>query len=1188
MANNCNDYFEQLRQKEEENKALRDELKRLVRKTGATTGEEQARRTVAWRGAGGRLFELGDDEVRAMMKQAAERMSDPELGDLVLRSIDQQARPVGADGRFENYRRLLAQLGDMAQADDWGSVMETLFQTWEQMLPDDFAFITRVFDQEQAAALARTLRSQFDGSEQEAGAAILRAIQENAVGFTGLAERKVRMRFMADLSMHNYVDAINTAADALDAVPGQPLPAELRRQLFGSYKVLMLAQRQDKYANRQLGQALRSQQFELEDVQRLQMGSAEAAEALKMKAADVQGDSHFARVMEAIDQGPDGVDTLRELAKTVTLDSIDPTRSIEDGWQNPLLRYSIALAKDSQLTSVRPQLISNTLGNLGMNIYGRLRTWMENIGYLHHNGASWGRALSEGTETAWNAHRVSMDMTRAAARDLMSDAFHSGKNLYGGNEDFPNHNRTYNEELLQKVQDTFNQPILARGPDGEALAQPQLLARMVGKLQAGPRLLLFEKTGRQHHWLLTPAFRGMAAVDNTFGHHAYVFGTRNNLELRARAGDATPEELLRDKSQADRLPTVDEEGNVQQNLEPLGPDDFYDLSNPKDRQEWIDRELGDSFQKLQPTEQEVKAYRRQHGLNGSDLSDDEIKKILALRNAGDTYTGPSISNRSAQVGWDYNQWTRMQHEQTGALGQIDAAVMQARRHWAVDALVPYWRAPFNAFLFDTTLGFPPMARTLELWGKARRIEGGWQALPAEEVAKVQAGWATSGMILGLFAGLDAAGLIVGNGPMDPQQRREWQLRLKGKPANSIAGIPLSGLPVLNTLFLWKDLKDAAAAGALSQFDRITFEAIPQVLTSQLVRQTGFAQLKQLLDVLNDPQRNASNFAAFMGSGLAIPFVGLERTAQFTTGSGPRDFYQPGRSGSQEWRLPPDDPFEKLRESLNNLLYKVTPGAWSTMSWMAGLVPGADPGDRRITEDWLGTSIRFPYGTPIDVLDQQPGFPQAWPPGDDKLYGELDAQDRLVPPTPLLVRELDGVKMPPELLKEYNRLYSTTKGELPLSARMQMGNRSVTVSFPLQFDVNVIAGGKGVHLKTGETAKVELGPFLDKHVRGRTVQGALRSLINDPLYQAMQDSPELSNDPRVRDMPPAERRKRAASVMIQGIKDYYALLAQDRLWASSSPAAREWQDKRRGVAELIRKDSLDGIKALPQAINGRSQ
>jgi hypothetical protein len=1198
MANSCDDIFQQLQELERRDKELRDQLSanqlRLAQlKSQPDAPTPQIRAT--FRTADGKLLELTDTEVDRFIPELLSQMDTPEIEGLVARSLGEMSTPMGINGRFENYRRLIAQFGRLENVEDLGKITEALWSTWKKVYPNDYGFVTKSFGQEQATALANQLAGEFGGSSAAARAAIDKALNSDAAGFLELPERKVQIRFSAEAARYNLAEELRIGADALEAIPGRELPPTLKSALWEAFKVTMALERQDRFANRQVALALKSQQFGLDSIQRMRLDTTEAAAELTMRPADVQSGSFMARIMEAVYNRDSGA--LRELAKIAQADGIDPKNILADGWQNPHLRYSIALSKDSQLTSLRPQLISNTGGGLMMNIYGPVRTWFENVGYLAHHGSSWNRALLEGLQTAWRSHRVAMDMTRASAKELMSDAFYSGKILYGGNDDYPNYGKTYNDELLAQVQATFNQPLIPRGPDGGMLSQPQILARMIGKLQAGPRLLLFEKTGSQHHWLLTPGFRGMAAADNVSGHHAYVFGTRNDLELRARIGDAEPRELLKDKSQADRLPTVDEEGNTQLSANPLRPDEFFDLSNPAERQAWIDRELADSFYSKAPTEQEVIDYRRANGIKGFDMTDDEIKVIISNQRAGDTYAAPNLSNRSAIKGQQYSDFVRMQHEQEGVLGHIDQAMVSLRRHWAIDAAVPYWRAPFNAFLFDTTLGFPPLMRTIELWSRARNTPGGWKSLPAQDVARVQAGWATSGVMLGLFAGLDAAGLVIGNGPADANEKKEWLATLKGKKPNSIGGVQLSGLPVFNTLFLWKDLKDAAAAGAFSNFDANTFYSVVQVLTSQVVRQTGFAQLRQIFEVLTSGgEKRWGDFVGFMGTGLAQPFVGLERSMQLVTGSGANNFYQPRRGpGDKEWMLPPDDPFEQLRSQLNDMAYKLEPGAWASVAWLANMGAGSvgmkpPIGDRRITEDMLGNPIRFPYGTPLSFLEQHPAMPGVHPEGDKKLYAELDAQNLLVPPRPLRERQLDGVAMSPPLQKEYHNYFTRTTGPgmLPLTGRLGLADRSLSIGFPIYYDVRANIGGQGVSFKDGETVRLDLGPFLDKHVKGKTVLQAMRSLLNDPIYKNMQDDPALTNDPKVRDMPPSERRRKAASVMIRGIYEYYELLANDRLRGSSTPAAIEWREKHAAIGEQERKDSLKGLPGFARAINGAAQ
>ena len=1195
MANNCDDLYRKIQELEgqlKERDAEIDGHKRRLAAVGDLGGDRAGSKEFTFRTEGDQLGKIDDAEVERMMHHTLARMEDPDTKALVDRSLGEAARPHGIDGFFENYKRLLA----TANPEDFGKITEAMWKTWERFQPGDFRFITEAFNQERVDALAKNLRKEFGGSSKKAGEAIMAAMKRDSIGFMNLPERKVRIRLTAELARYNLNEHLLDVAEALEAIPGMELPAEFKQKTFSLYKWALLGERHDRFANRKLGQALQSQQLDLGDPTLLNPDMTEAAALNRVTPDDVGAGSIFAKIRDAIERRDPAA--LRELSKIDKLDRIDPNNTLERGWENPHVRYAIALAKDSQLFSIRPQLVSNLGGNSMMNLYGPLKTYLENVGYLAHNGTSWNRALVEGYQTSWNASRVAADMTRGAMKDLVADAFHSGKVLYGGNADFPAHGKTFNDELLAKVQAVFNQPLLPVDVEGDPLLQPQILARGIGKLMAGPRLLLFEKSGSKHHWMLTPGFRGMAGIDNPFGFHAYVYKLRNDLELRARVGSEKggiePLQLLRDKEQADRLPQLDEKGDmVQIQLgEPLTEDDFFDLENPVDRQEWIDREVSEAFYTQAPTEQEIKAYRREHRLK-SDVTDDEISDLLSERTASATYQAPRPwASPSATAAQQYSDWTRMQHEQVGALKHMDTSMVFARKHWAVDASVPYWRAPFNSFLFDTSLGFPPLARTGELLYKAKfgsHKEGGWASLPAAEVARVQAGWATSGLMLGLFAGLDAAGLIVGNGPMNPREREEWRIGLKGKLPNSIAGISLSGLPVFNTLFLWKDLKDAQASGAISSFDQDTFWSLTQVLTSQIIRQTGFAQLQNIFQILTDPTNTnrVGNFAAFMGNSFLNPLSGVERSVEWATGSGPRKFYQPGKATAEErYHLPQDDPFEQIRADLNNRAYQLEPGAWSIVAGFANMLSGGDlVGDRRITEDWLGSSIRFPYGTDASVLEKHPGSPQLWPAGNDKLYGELDAQNLLVPPTPLRERTLQKVSMSPTLQKEYNHIYGHTKGEIPLSARLSMDGKAVQVVFPIPFPIEAKVGGKGVYMQKGESATINLGPFLDKHVQGKTVQQALRSLINDPIYQRMQDTRSLTNDPARRDMPPSERRKKAASEMIQGVKTYYELLALDRMYASTSPAATEWREKVRALVPIAQKESIQGIGDLPRVLSG---
>jgi hypothetical protein len=114
--------------------------------------------------------------------------------------------------------------------------------------------------------------------------------------------------------------------------------------------------------------------------------------------------------------------------------------------------------------------------------------------------------------------------------------------------------------------------------------------------------------------------------------------------------------------------------------------------------------------------------------------------------------------------------------------------------------------------------------------------------------------------------------------------------------------------------------------------------------------------------------------------------------------------------------------------------------------------------------------------------------------------------------------------------------------------------------------------------------VPVAQWLEKHVKDKTPIEAFRSLINDPIYQAMQDNPGTTSDPRVRDQPPAERRKKAAQVMLKSIKTYYHLLTRDKLNTSESSAAVEWRERRAALDQKAIEDFAPMLQDLVKAVN----
>jgi hypothetical protein len=130
---------------------------------------------------------------------------------------------------------------------------------------------------------------------------------------------------------------------------------------------------------------------------------------------------------------------------------------------------------------------------------------------------------------------------------------------------------------------------------------------------------------------------------------------------------------------------------------------------------------------------------------------------------------------------------------------------------------------------------------------------------------------------------------------------------------------------------------------------------------------------------------------------------------------------------------------------------------------------------------------------------------------------------------------------------------------------------------------------GVRIVSGETATIDLAPFLEKHVKGKPIADALRSLFNDPLYQRMEDDPALTSDLARRDMPVALRRQQPAQQMISAIKAYYLdqtrAELEKRAAAGTSPEAKAWSLAKTQAIQGRAKDALNRIQPLVDALGG---
>lgn len=1147
----CDDSFQQIQDLQEQNRQLQEQLaenERLRKAAGVYTRAEMGD-TFILPGRNGVPKELGQAEIQRGYQQLAGQMNSKEVDDIVARGLDERAKPSGADGRFTNYDRLLQEI-DVSRVEDYARLSEALGLTLERQAPDDFAFITESYGKDRILDIA----SQAYADLGIPGDVLRARMATRAARFGGIVENKVWLRFWADRSKQTFLDELEKISEFMRELPGAPVPDSLRQDAFKQFKLALVFERHNAYAKRRVAQALRSEQDELSGLTlRLDLEDDQEglAEAIGLTARDIDKDSLMGRVIQAVDDGPKGQLELDEIINAVKIDGLDPKSSLDKDWYNTHMRLGNALVKDSQLTNLNTQVKANLGSNVAMAIFGPVQETLANGIRLTPVGTRMSReAFMESMRISSEAFRYAADYTRATLRQDVSRAFLEGGGLYGGNADTYGRRLLTNEQEIAEIGAILDKPYQKGDNWALTLGNPMNMGLFRNKLQVAARILAFSKpmddlemNRLEAAWTALglrdrtqgvprvpieridtfvpwkPGLRLMGGVDEVFGKYQYLFKLKADLEVKARMEGA-------------QLGLLDE----------------------RTRNEWVQARIDEAIYQATPTEANIKAFRKQHNLKGSDFTDDEIGKMIAEQNMAG---GPTLSTPDSRTAYDYSAWARFQNKpQSSEMGswfgkpieKLDQGMMSARQSWSLDTVFPYWRSPFNALLFDHRLA------TFAAMDTAKMVFG--TPTPAQ-VAKTKAAWVLSGATLGLFGMLDAGGHVEGGMGQDPSKR------------NRIFGTPyLGGIPVLNTLFLWKDLKDAAMKAGESGFDgQEALTGLLQVMTNQVLRATGLTTIHQLLEALNG-DRNAwqsvVRYGGFLGAGQ-LPGIGVARNLERMTGTDGASFFRDGNAtpGERYW-LDQDNPLAGVEKALRDLAYNTLPST------------AAATGAPRKTTDHLGNPIGNVFG--IDLAKGFPFFPSVWPKGriHDVVYGELDTQDMLNPPEPLLTKRLGGIGMSDELQAEYNDIHGSIKGDSFLG-RMALAGKTVAVRFPMPTEV-VTSGG--VRIRKDGGATIPVGQFLEKHVKGKTKLQAFYSLFEDSIYQAMEEDPLQSANPQVQDQPKALRRTRPAQLLIQAVTDYYDLLTQDELErraaSGASPAAKQWSDAKTQMAEEMFRRSQETL------------
>jgi hypothetical protein len=1160
MTNFCGD-------SEQELQRLRQERERLA---GLLAESERARRagrvfTTADMGTdivlpsgGGRFRTINTADADRGIQQITEGIEDEKLDAYILTSFGKLEKPNIAEGRWQNYDRILQEVSIYEQQ-DYAKLAELLGTAIREIAPEDYAFVTTKYGRAEMAGVIADAMADLGVTAPEVAA----RIASDAAGFVGLVEKMTRVRLFADRSKYLFLDEIEQISNFMERYPNIDVPGPMKETAYEAYKLALVGERHFAFARRRTAQTLRSLQDPIESGRTftLQVGqdaadsakaaddfldTPEAGEALTLKPRDVDIDSFIGQVISRVDEGPAGLPALRQMVDSARLEGgLDPMAKLEEGWFNTTMRRARAMARDSQLSGLRTQLISGEVSNLVMAFAGPLQKTMADGMVMVPAGTDSLKRLGlvEASKINAKAWLYAWHGTRHNLKAMLTDAYKEGVTRFGGNPDAYGTTMSSNAETRAEVMATHMQPWAKRNfLANVAMAGP--------KLNAAARLQL----QKLHQDIpLYPALRMLGSFDEMHGKFNYLFHLMSELQVESRAKAGT-----------------------------LG------LDTEAKRQAWVQKEIDRALYSVNPTEEDLIAFRRQARLGQADssseqiqiegiarradgrLSDQEVIEMMMEARIADT---PTFATEHSLRAFEYANEMRFQNKmkpemltslgggERGWIGAVDDAVVDARRqNWFVDTMLPYWRAPMNAMLFDFRLATSPLydpfkMATLTLQGKAG----------TEEMRKVAARWVMSMGLLGGFAMLRESGQITGGSHPDPAKR------------NRIFGIPyLGGIPILSTLFLWSDVSDALAGrGATDAEGNEAMNGVLQVLTGQIMRGTGIQQLQQLTSAIMDRDIDATRslvaFGGFLARGHFVPFSGAAGTMERLTGMDQASQFMGGQdSTSVRFNqgvagVEVDGPFEGVLKRLREVAYATVPGT-------AGLA-----GNRK-EYDWLGSPRGHIAG--IDMARAIPlGFPGTWP--NDPIYAELEALEQLDPPAWVRRGNLDGVGMSGRLQKEAVEILGSIKGE-SLLASFAMAGR--TVKLRLRLPATAVLAN-GVRVGSNGAAEVDLAPFLEPHVKGRKIADAYRSLFNSPVYRAMEASSELSSDPTInRGIPSAERRRQPAQLMVRAIKDYYTDLVRgelERRAQQGDQEAMEWSMAKTKAVEGAMQRGQEGIRSLPE-------
>ncbi len=1095
-----------------------------------------------------------DDLFLSAMDRTAKYLEDLETQRFIKESIEAKKKP-GVNIPQNQPTNFVKELRDRPEdvVANWANYSQALLRAGKDVMPEKFAFL----DSDPIKS-AQMMHDAFNGKVTMNQA--MDMVNKLTEGEKTFVEDLVRARYIHDKGKEAYIKSVDDIDIFMMKNPNAEVPTELLAKSFNNYKIALLGEATYDYYRNQWSKAGRAQQNRLfpdqvefiDDASSVVPDDVKTAEAYVdslgiqgRKITDTTEEESISRVITAasenITRPKEAMEQLNLELTNIRIQGSDVRKRFDPKKiRDARLRHTNLLIKDSQLFNLRTMGLAFS-SNVAMAIRGPYHSLYKNALYKPY-GTSLSESFMQSWLANWNGIAAAYQGLRHSGKELFMDAFKNKRMFFSSNVETYGKFYESTEQRIAELQADINL-------EGNWKSYLNL-EKLVRNSQAGARLWLYSKT--KHPAALRPGFSALAALDAPFGYAYHTYKLRSDLELKAR----------RDGVQ---LGLFDEESI----------------------NKYINDEMAEHFYKLDPSERQIKAYRQEQNIPPGIMDDRAVADEIIKTRVANTYGGPVNLDDLSRNASEFSSDMRFQSppgEGNAAGSFFYESINSARKNapLADRFLSPYLVAPVKGVSLDMRhIG----VATFQDY--ARHIFGQKKLTP-ERMASVKSDALLAMQVWGAALYLRATDQIVGNGPSDPKERAAWLTELKatGKRPNSIMGVPLiGGLPLINSMFLINDIADARQKAAMSKYDtNQVLMATMDVLVGNIRRNTSVGTLTQIMELIygEDYQRgNWMNLAGYMGGGTIFG-IGIVRTGERAVNSKRSDYFQDAIPTEEDQEIYDIGVLENAKRIMVNAAYGLT--------GLTGVAGGAYK-----DKDWLGTKIKLPFGMELmDYLEHR-YFPHLHP--NDKVYAELQMLKLLNPPNPLLRRKLMDVPMSDDLQKEFNDTYgSIAPGvngvpNLGPVARGGIGGekKSIRVSLPVFVNIKEL----GIRIKEQkELVDIKINPLLEKHVfdekgNGRRFIDAARSLMNDPIYQNMQNDPVTTADVTVFDKTNEKLTSAPAYKMMAELKRYYELITTDAINRSTTPAAMLWQERRDKKEREMRDEALEEAKATVNNISSQN-